>query len=531
MQTLDWFYRRIRDERGFALVLALGVMIVLSMTVVTVIESTSANQRSSNMSTGRVSAYALAEAGVNNAVAILRNTSNNALDQYVFCPDSSSLPTLPCTHTDTYATGRSVWSATLSWNPAAGTASWSVTSTGYVRNPFGGADLSRRITAVIPVVPVVSQPLNNPSWNYVFDRAPNWTGQAFNGCDMTISNSVNVTSPLYVLGNLCWQNTAQMTKTKLIVKGSMSMAQSANTVGTSSVPIDEAHVGLGCKLQNNASHNPCVNADHVYATLMDNNVPAVTPPTVDWDGWYLNGSPGPYYPCGAPQQGDPPNPTFGTAPAGKLDSPVAAGSDSDADKLTYRNDNIGVANLTPASSYKCQTAAGLIQWDATNKILTVSGTIFIDGSAAINGAGVVRYKGTATLYLWGTMLIKNSSVCPYSEGTTCTTTNWNSTQDLLGIVAHGNGSVAADSQVAAGDSVQFISTGQSGYPSFDGAVYAQNAIDIGTTALVDGPLDGATVILGQSSSSSFNGFTFVPAGLPGEQTVYALAQTPQVTGG
>jgi hypothetical protein len=187
--------------------------------------------------------------------------------------------------------------------------------------------------------------------------------------------------------------------------------------------------------------------------------------------------------------------------------------------------------LTPGSSYTCKTAAGQISWDATNKILTVSGTIFIDGSAAIQSGGVVRYKGTATLYTWGTILIKNTSVCPYSEGPTCTTTNWDSTKDLLGLVAHGNGSVAADNQVASGDSIQFVNTGQSGYPTFDGAVYGQNAIDIGTTALVDGPLDGATVILGQSSASSFNGFTFVPAGLPGEQTVYALAQTPQVTGG
>src|SRR5207237_2959859 len=178
-----------------------------------------------------------------------------------------------------------------------------------------------------------------------------------------IGNSVNVTSPLYVLGNLCWQNTAQMTKTKLFVIGSMTMSQSANTVGTASVPIDEAHVGMGCKLQNNASHSPCTNADHVYANVIDASLPAVVPPTVDWDGWYLNASPGPYYPCGAQQTGDPPNPTFGTAPTGKLDSPVAAASDSDTDKLTYRNDNIGIANLTPSTSYKCKTAAGEISWD------------------------------------------------------------------------------------------------------------------------------------------------------------------------
>ena len=58
-----------------------------------------------------------------------------------------------------------------------------------------------------------------------------------------------------------------------------------------------------------------------------------------------------------------------------------------------------------------------------------------------------------------------------------------------------------------------------------------NVVDIGTTAIVDGPLDGSTVILGQSSNSTFSGFTFVPVGMPGNPTVYALAQLPQVTGG
>ena len=64
-----------------------------------------------------------------------------------------------------------------------------------------------------------------------------------------------------------------------------------------------------------------------------------------------------------------------------------------------------------------------------------------------------------------------------------------------------------------------------------GAVYATNIIDIGTTATVDGPLDGSTVILGQSSTSTFNGYTFVPVGMPGNPTIFALAQTPQITGG
>ncbi|TML02736.1 MAG: hypothetical protein E6G36_11235, partial [Actinobacteria bacterium] len=197
------------EEQGFALVIALGVTVVLSMTVVTVIESARSNSRNSTMSGGRASAYDLAEAGVSNAMSILRVPTNNALDKYVFCTDSGSLPTLPCKRTDTYSSGKVIWYGTLYQNAAAGTAYWDLFSTGYVRNPYGGADYQKTIRATIPVVPVTTQPLNNPSWNYIFSRATG-SGVALSGCDMTLQNSVNVTSPLYVMGNLCLKNTAKI---------------------------------------------------------------------------------------------------------------------------------------------------------------------------------------------------------------------------------------------------------------------------------------------------------------------------------
>jgi Tfp pilus assembly protein PilX len=153
------------------------------------------------------------------------------------------------------------------------------------------------------------------------------------------------------------------------------------------------------------------------------------------------------------------------------------------------------------------------------------GTIYLDGSAKVDIGSVVRYKGQATIYTSGTVLVKNTQLCGYSAGASCTFANWDSTKDLLGFVANGNGSLPADNQVPSGDGVQFVSS------YFQGAVYATNIIDIGTTATVDGPLDGSTVILGQSSTSTFNGYTFVPVGMPGNPTIFALAQTPQVTGG
>src|SRR5207244_949083 len=57
-----------------------------------------------------------------------------------------------------------------------------------------------------------------------------------------------------------------------------------------------------------------------------------------------------------------------------------------------------VFNLTPAASYTCQTGQGLLKWDATNRVLTVSGTIFFDGSITMTTSGnqPITYTGTGS---------------------------------------------------------------------------------------------------------------------------------------
>ena len=73
--------RRLRsDEGGFALVIALAVTVVFSLTVITVIESASSNSRTADRSKGRISAYSLAEAGINNASSIL--SKNNPFNSH-----------------------------------------------------------------------------------------------------------------------------------------------------------------------------------------------------------------------------------------------------------------------------------------------------------------------------------------------------------------------------------------------------------------------------------------------------------------
>jgi Tfp pilus assembly protein PilX len=508
---MSFLRRLLRRQDGITLVMAIGVLGVLTMAGTSLIYYSSTNARSVSYSNSNASAYDLAEAGINEMMSILSKPENNALNKYMLGEQANG----SVTHTThTYDGGTVEWWGTLNQS-VAGASTWSLTSVGRVKSPTGAnvSQVSRTLTAKVPVIPTYTQPLNNPSWNFIYSRG---TGST---CDMTIQNSVVVRSPLYVAGNLCMTNTASVTAGPLIVQGSLTMSQSSNFVGTSTTPVNQLHVRNGCKWKNNTQHNPCQQGagssgfDNVWATSISNNPASSLAPTPDWNPWYLNANPGPYYGCLT---------TGGTPPT--FDNDQGAASAPNAAK---RNNSIPtVQDLTPSTSYTCKGSAGELSWNASTHVLTANGTIFIDGSVQVQNGAVNTYTGSATIYISGTLLIKNSSLCQATSGGTCTTTGWDPAQRMLVFVVNGNGSGGSpQSQVTSGDSAQLVSA------YAQGAIYATNAIDLGTTSQFDGPLDGSTVMLGQSTSSSFPGLSFVPAGMPGNPEVYAQPQPPQLYAG
>ena len=485
-----------------ALVLSLGITVVLAVSAVTVISSATSNTREASTHVARNAVEELALAGINDAAALLSLPSKNALNPSIFC---LTLQTPPCSQTVSLGGGTVTFSGYLT-----GT-TWTITSTATLPNKNGmnTGNLTKTMTAQIPVIATLTQPLNNPAWNYVYSTHPVTPGV----CDMTIQQSVVVASPLIVNGNLCLQNTATIVSGPLDVRGSLTLSQAQNTVGTALTKISDAHIAGGCKYANNAFHLPCQGglADNVWANVLDSTPSPITPPVVYWDSWYLNASPGPYYPCAT---------TSGTPPT--FDNVVALPTAADAAKLAYRNDSAGTFNLTPASSYTCQTAGGELSWNAATKTLTVGGTIFIDGSVYVNNGAINTYNGQATLYASGSVLLKNSTLCAQLNvaKTACDTVNWNPNSRLLCIVSNGNGSLAPDAQVSSGDSVQLTSA------YFQGAVFATNDVEIQTTSTIDGPIVGSNVKLGQSVNTSFPTISTVPAGMPSNPTVYAQPLAP-----
>jgi hypothetical protein len=73
-----------------------------------------------------------------------------------------------------------------------------LTSIGKTKNPTGAGlrEIRRTLTAKVPVTPTLTQPLNNPAWNYIYSSR---TG---NICDMTLQQSVRVEGRRLVYGGI-----------------------------------------------------------------------------------------------------------------------------------------------------------------------------------------------------------------------------------------------------------------------------------------------------------------------------------------
>jgi len=431
-------FRQLRhDERGFALVIALAVTVIFSMTVITVIDSAASNSRSSDMSKNRISAYALAEAGIANANAML--SAKNPYDAHLLHPQGTYAQA-DCANPPANPTGATLLGNTCSpmvfsldggtatvwgWLNSS-TANWTITSTGRVtRNAFASVPATKTLTVTVHIRARASQQNVTPAWNYVFVK-----DTTSNICNITIDQTTALTSSLYTEGNLCFKNSASISETNaadpvlLEVRGKLVWLSGASKGVGQSSPLQEitsAKIGGGCATGavTNTAHTcarPPTGSDYFYVKTggYTSQADQITSPALtltDWDNYYL------------------------TSTISRL-SPCAAGglASTNFDSDTTRNTSLTTAfNLTPATSYTCQTkntngyVIGELDWDATNHILSVRGSVFIDGNVTING--LVKYRGVnkyglhpsgsdgtdglggmMVMYVSGTVSLSNSGV-------------------------------------------------------------------------------------------------------------------------
>jgi hypothetical protein len=574
---------QLRSERGMALVMALGMTVVLGIVGTTAMMYSTSDAKQANQTGSRQSAFTLAEAGINNTMSIMMLPTNNALDPDLLpqCTTNGTKYTDPTAN----RTSTSTWlHATLGGGTVdyCGTlirssALWYLTSIGNARNPNqASSKVTRTLEATVTVTPLVTQPLNNPVWNYLY------AGNTGSTCDQTLNNNISGASRMYVAGNLCLSPNVQLNQSTVIVGGNLDLSNNAAVGASTNLSTRvETYVGGNCRY-GGATWAACTgnqDARHIYSKLSDgtttsvNHVaPVVAPPAADYATWYENAIPGPSQSCTS-SSGTPPTfdtnypsrdnnvatvdltpassyfcrvgPGANTTLAAAMNSTqttvtVASATGFPTSPFTIRVDdesmNVtagfgtttwtvtrGVNGTTAASHLNAQTliwntpTSGAIGWNNTTKTLTVSGTMYIDGSAKISNNSLNSYNGQGTLYLSGTFRM-TGSMCAYVLASTCNFAGWDPNADLLMIVAAGSGG-----QNNPGDSIQFDNGDM-----WQGGLYGTSAVEFGNNVNVDGPIIGSQIILSNNlTTNSFPTISYVPVGMPSNDEVYAQPNPPQ----
>jgi hypothetical protein len=571
---------RLKQQTGTALVMSVGVLAVLTITGTTTVAYTTSNSRMASRSQADELAFSLAEAGLNNAMAVLSNPSNNATKQEIMPMTEAAASSAD------YEDGTAKWYGVLNISELR----WYVTAIGLYRNPTGAGIVRRSLTAKVPVIPTNTQPNNNPAWNYIYARA---TGSP---CDVTLSNNLSGQSRFYVAGNLCLSNNVSITSESLIVRGNLDLSNNAQVGSTGSRV--ETHVGGNCRYGGGAwtsAPNYCEgNQDsrRIYSKLMPSgsvgvngyppsgsDVPLISVPVADFPSWYENAAPGPAQACTA-STGTPPTfdnnyPTrnnstgtfeltaassyacrVGPGAHSTLSSAMnssqttltvasAAGFPTSAFRIRIDDEYMtvtggfgtttwtvsrGVNGSTAASHVTSQTvtwddsnALGMLIWNATTKTLTVKGTIYIDGSISMTNGVLNKYDGQATLYLTGVLYINNNTkFCGGASGSNCDFAAWNPNNEMLTIVTDGSGGGAGT-----GNGIRVDNNAQ-----FQGGLFATYDVEFSNNARSDGPIVGRTVKFSNNvQNDQFPTISTIPVGMPGADEVYAQPNPPEMFAG
>jgi hypothetical protein len=530
----------LQDERGIALVMSLGILFVLTISVGTVIYVTSASARHAEHSNAGQKAYALAEAGVHDAFAVLNSAYPNdpavtgqpwpgnwcLLHPQPIAPEAGAVVTsfpgaktgslndVPCGGAPfSVAPDSGKPNETVTWwgrirHVENMGLTWVIRSIGNVPNPTGpgASPVTRTITVKVPVVMPEGQ--NVP---------PGILDWVYSAKDMTLDQHVDMRSPLFVDGNLTLHSNKPEIYGRLHVMGNLTLDSSADQfaiketaniavggmtthskgIGASNKRVSEAHLQGGCQ-----GHATCGwDADDVYVdpAKRDQIMPPrpVTAPPVDWSFWYQASSPGPTWNCDAATKS----------------GPVPSFDNNSTLDLAIGGSVPTVVDLTPGTSYTCKTIAGELSWNAATNKLTVKGTIFIDGSATVTDREATYGPDNhGVIYMSGTFILDNHGhLCAIS----CTTTDgWDPNDTALVIVANGT---------AGNDSIQVKTA------DFQGALIGTYGVTVETTANAVGPLVSLTgsVYPGQGGDFLFPPVNFAPTGTPGNPPPPSILLEPR----
>jgi Tfp pilus assembly protein PilX len=463
------------DERGIALPMALGFMMVISIALVTVLELSSSGQRSSKVSKSERTAFAVAEAGLNHAEALLANSATPT--------DSTALPS-SC-GTEVSAEGGTF----CYWGNLSGS-TWTIYGRSTVPNPTGSSALTHTVSQQMAVSTPTATVADNPAWNYLYSDSPT-------GC-MTITSSVQIKQKVYVKGDLCMNSSAQILAEaeEVSVGGEITMNSSAWIGQGTPLPVlNMGPTSAGCKYGSPyvspggplGYSYPCTSTHHVNATTKNHTIPNVTKPAINLAARYSDASPGPAHPCTS-QTGTPP--VFDT--------------NGVMDNTSTPVDLIG-------SGYSCSvTGGGSISWAPGNPgTLTIDGTIFVDGDIVVSGSTRARVVGRGTIYTSGQVLLDSSvHICSVFTGTDCNFSAgaWDPDVSMLTLVA-GSGTAGLPTDTYA---IEVNSSVR-----WQGGLYAVGDYLQTSSAITQGPVIARQIYYDSSTGSVSAPFDDLTPGAPG----------------
>jgi len=566
------------DERGIALLMALGILIVLAIVVTASVQYTSSNTRSAASSEARLSVRQLAEAGMNAAVGSLAANPTNA----------ASLPSSQATaRTLTLPGGAATYWGTFD----SSTDVWTIYAQGSGANPTGGsagANITSQLRATVAVQPSPlvqsTPPASSNPWAFM------WATRTGNACDESINTNVGV--PLVVLGNICLDNPPATGQTG-IISGPLYVKAGGSTYAywdkstkakiASNTPANAnpwtsgggTPISGGAHLSGNMCKNTYANltphacskslataGDNVYSAADSNigGLGTITPAVADFASYYTNGSPGPAHPCNASL-------STGSYPAATV-------FENETSSPTRNNSVTTVFNLTPrgvkydcvvgssaSGSGSCSSSGsgagsgqsyGEIIWDGTVTpgTLQVRGTAYFDGSVSISNTSLttITYSCYGSIYASGTILLNNTYLCGKWSDPSCNNTvglsgfwsffsGWLPFAEWDFLVADGDGSAGgASSQgglVPAGVGIKMINS------RFQGGLYATNAIEFDANSNFEGPAVASNLIFdGNFASAWGTGWqsancswcSTMPSGTPGISQTSKTQISPPVYG-
>ena len=455
--------------------MALIIMSSLAISTGAIAMIVVSNENLSERDRDTARALNVAEAGLNNALSVISQTDPNGTQATGSTLSSTSF---------TIDSGSGSYSATKSTSSA-----WTISASGTAPN----GNVTRHLELKVEAEAVSSGSVASPVYGWGFFVGSN-TGCTSTSGNTTIRVPVFVRNSLCLSGNSVIEEPGALGGTMSVYIGGSYTASGNARIGASTKNIASFTAVGGCNFGGNVI---CSNSaqSKVYSNAYSSTPSTVTKPTVDAAAVYSSGN---------------------------WSAPTCTVGSFTFDNNTTRNTSLGSVDLLSNNSrpsFDCTvknpsgtTTIGRLAWDLPTKVLTISGTIFIDGNLTFSGNSQARYTGSGTIYANGSMSASgNTSLCgPPStpSGASCSG-QWDPSQGSLEMVALNGWSMSGNSEM---DVIAFV----------------VGAYSASGNTVVTGPVIADTATL--SGNSKYSAVTTPPPGAPGGSTVVTTTTWSAVPG-